>query len=78
MTLFCAGSSMAQKLEWELGGGLAGFDVPLYVGSSQSKQYLLPVPYAKLTSRYLEVDEMKVYEGSSLPHLVSGWISVLI
>ncbi len=48
---------MAQKLEWELGGGLAGFDVPLYVGSSQSKQYLLPVPYAKLTSRYLEVDE---------------------
>ncbi len=45
------------KLEWELGGGVAGFDVPLYVGSAQSKQYLLPVPYAKLTSRYLEVDD---------------------
>jgi len=56
MTLFWTGSSMAQKLKWELGGGLAGFDVPLYVGSSQNKQYLLPVPYAKLTSRYLEVD----------------------
>jgi outer membrane protein len=48
---------MAQKLEWELGAGLAGFDVSLYVGSSQSKQYLLPIPYVKLTSRYLEVDE---------------------
>jgi outer membrane scaffolding protein for murein synthesis (MipA/OmpV family) len=48
---------MAQKLEWELGGGLAAFDVPLYVGSSQSKQYLLPVPYIKLSAKYLEIDE---------------------
>ena len=32
-------------------------DVPLYVGSSQNKQYLLPVPYVKLTSKYLEIDE---------------------
>jgi outer membrane scaffolding protein for murein synthesis (MipA/OmpV family) len=47
----------SQKLEWELGAGLAGFDVPHYVGSSQSKQYLLPVPYVKLKSRYLEIDE---------------------
>lgn len=67
LTIFCTGSSMAQKMEWaqilgwaeewELGGGFAGFDIPLYVGSSQSKQYLFPVPYVKLTSRYLEVDE---------------------
>lgn len=48
---------LLHRLEWELGAGLAGFDIPLYVGSSQSKQYLLPVPYAKLTSRYLEIDE---------------------
>ena len=48
---------MAQKMEWELGGGLAAFDVPLYVGSSENRQYLLPVPYVKLTTKYLEIDE---------------------
>lgn len=57
LTLFCTVSSHAQKLSWELGAGLAGFDIPLYIGSAQSKQYLIPVPFAKLKMEYLEFDE---------------------
>ena len=61
LTILCTVSSVAQeqaqKLEWELGGGLAVFDVPLYVGSSQTRQYLLPIPYVKLKSRYFEIDD---------------------
>lgn len=62
LTFFCAQSSQAgdnpyQGIRWELGAGLAAFDIPLYVGSSQTKQYLIPVPYAKLLTEYLEFDE---------------------
>lgn len=54
--LLCTQSLYAQKLSWEIGAGLAGFDIPLYPGSAQHKQYLIPVPYVKLKSEYLEVD----------------------
>jgi outer membrane protein len=57
MTIFCTYSSSAQELKWELGAGLAAFDIPLYVGSAQNKQYLIPVPYVKLKSEYLEIGE---------------------
>jgi outer membrane scaffolding protein for murein synthesis (MipA/OmpV family) len=57
LTIFYTYSSHARKFSWELGAGLAGFDIPLYIGSAQSKQYLLPVPYAKLKAKYLEFDE---------------------
>lgn len=57
LTVFCTQSSHAQKIKWELGAGLAGFDIPLYIGSAQNKQYLIPVPYAKLKTEYLEFDK---------------------
>jgi outer membrane protein len=61
LAFFCSVNSIAQEspqiLEWELGAGFAGFDIPLYVGSSKNKQYLFPVPHAKLWSRYLEIDD---------------------
>lgn len=54
--LFCTRSLWAQKLSWEIGAGVAGFDIPHYVGAAESKQYLIPVPYAKLKAEYFEFD----------------------
>jgi len=57
LTLFHGSSSVAMEFSWELGAGMGVFDVPLYPGSAQSKQYLLPLPYAKLESKHLEIDD---------------------
>ena len=48
---------MLQKLEWQLGAALAALQIPLYPGSGQSKNYVLPLPYAMLRSELLEIDE---------------------
>jgi len=45
------------KFSWELGAGFGVFDIPLYAGSSQNKQYLFPLPYVRLESKRLEIDE---------------------
>lgn len=57
LTVLYSGGSYAQKIKWELGAGLAGFDIPLYIGSAQNKQYMVPVPYVKLKTEYLEFDK---------------------
>lgn len=57
LTIFGTHGSYAKGIKWELGAGLAGFDIPLYIGSAQNKQYLVPVPYIKLKSKYLEIGE---------------------
>jgi outer membrane protein len=57
LSVYCTHSCYAEGIEWELGAGVAGFDIPLYVGSDQNKQYLFPVPYVKLKTDYLEIDE---------------------
>jgi outer membrane protein len=57
LTLFYSYSSMAIKFSWEFGAGFGVFDIPLYPGSSQNKQYLFPLPYIKLESKHLEIDE---------------------
>ena len=52
---FCS-ITHAQKNLWELGGAAGAFDFRLYPGSSQSKSYLLPLPYFTFRSKYLEID----------------------
>lgn len=51
--------SYAEKteLEWDLGVGLTGLHLPVYPGSSQTENYLLPYPYFYLKTEHLEVDE---------------------
>lgn len=44
-------------IEWEMGATAAALDIPLYPGSSDSKDYLLPLPYATLRSEILEIDD---------------------
>ena len=57
LTFFHSGSSVAMEFSWQLGAGIGVFDVPLYPGSAQNKQYLLPLPYITLSSKYLEIDD---------------------
>jgi outer membrane scaffolding protein for murein synthesis (MipA/OmpV family) len=61
MTLLCSVSSAAtehdRKLQWEVGASIAALDIPLYPGSSESKQYLLPLPFLVLRSHFLDIDE---------------------
>lgn len=45
------------RFDWELGASLAALSVPLYAGSAQSRAYFLPLPYGKLHSDVLIVDD---------------------
>lgn len=61
LLLFCcltpvSAGVMAEKSEWELGIGLSVLDIPFYPGSSQSKTYLVPIPYLFYRSDNIEVD----------------------
>jgi len=57
LTFFHSSGSLAMKFSWELGGSIGAFDIPLYIGSAQSRQYILPLPYAKLMSKHFEIDD---------------------
>ena len=46
-----------EQAQWDLGIGLAGFDYPLYPGSRDSDQLLLPSPYFTYISPVLEIDQ---------------------
>ena len=48
--------AVAGKSSWELGIGVAALDIPLYPGSSQSKNYIVPVPHILWRSENLEID----------------------
>lgn len=56
---FILNPSYAEKteLEWDLGVGLTGLHLPVYPGSSQTENYLIPYPYFYLKTEHLEVDE---------------------
>lgn len=41
---------------WEIGLGVAGLHLPDYVGSSQSSNYALPLPYIVYRGRFLKAD----------------------
>lgn len=42
---------------WELGVGAAAFDIPLYPGSKQDDQILIPFPLLRIQTDYFEIDE---------------------
>jgi len=53
-TLFSGAVLSASKLE--IGGGVFAADIPHYLGSDQSEQYILPVPYIRYQSDELDLD----------------------
>jgi len=42
-------------MEWQLGAGIAAFNFNLYPGSTDTKNYVLPIPYFTLVSEKLEI-----------------------
>ena len=57
ITLLSSPVCMAQKVLWEIGAGMMDFKAPLYPGTDESKNYLLPYPYLKLETDYIKIDE---------------------
>lgn len=45
------------KMQWQLGAAIAALQIPLYPGSAEHRQYLLPLPYLKVRSKYLDIDQ---------------------
>lgn len=76
--LYCAGSP-AQETRWEAGVGVVGATLPLYPGSSQTADYLIPFPYVRLESKYLNVDqgiESRVFRSNRVRLSLSGGLGV--
>ena len=48
---------LSQEVLWELGLGLGDINAPLYPGTNERKNYLLPYPYLKLETDYIKIDE---------------------
>ena len=42
---------------WEVGVGVAGFNVPFYRGADQGKSYVLPLPYVIYRGERLKIDK---------------------
>ena len=40
-----------------MGAALAALQIPLYPGSAEHRQYLLPLPYLKVRSEFLDIDQ---------------------
>jgi outer membrane scaffolding protein for murein synthesis (MipA/OmpV family) len=72
-------SSAAQETRWEMGVGVVAIDLPLYPGSSQDASYILPFPYLRLESKYLNIDqgiESKLFKSSKVRFSLSGGLGV--
>ena len=75
VTVFYAAGSSAQDMRWEAGVGLVGVNLPLYPGSSQDAGYLIPFPYLRLESKYLDIDqglESKLFRSNKIRFSLSG------
>ncbi|MCK5003051.1 MAG: MipA/OmpV family protein [Gammaproteobacteria bacterium] len=56
ISLFYSSNSISKDIIWDLGAGIAAIDLNLYPGSSDSKQYMFPLPYFTLLAKKLEID----------------------
>jgi outer membrane scaffolding protein for murein synthesis (MipA/OmpV family) len=79
LTVFLCSSSGAQEFRWEAGVGLVGTHLPLYPGSSQDAGYLIPFPYLRLESKYLDIDqgiESRIFRSNKVRVSLSGGLGV--
>jgi outer membrane scaffolding protein for murein synthesis (MipA/OmpV family) len=79
LTALYSVSSAAQETRWEMGVGVVAIDLPLYPGSSQDASYILPFPYLRLESKYLNIDqgiESKLFKSSKVRFSLSGGLGV--
>jgi MipA family protein len=79
LTVMYSASSSSQDMRWEAGVGLVGVNLPLYPGSSQDAAYLIPFPYLRLESKYLDFDqgiEGKLFSSNKVRFSLSGGLGV--
>lgn len=79
LSLFFSIDVSAKETVWELGAGFTGINLPLYPGSSENKNYLIPFPYLRLRSKYFEIDDgMRgfLYESPDLRLNISADLGV--
>ncbi|MBE0457529.1 MipA/OmpV family protein [Pseudoalteromonas sp. KG3] len=80
LCLFSSMSSAASKLE--IGGGVFIADIPHYLGSDQSEQYIMPVPYIRYQSDDLDVDRNSftgyLWHNESLHLDISAGVSLAV
>lgn len=53
--------SYSRELYWELGAGVGMLQLPHYIGSNESKNYVLPFPYVVIKSDLLSIDRNVVH-----------------
>lgn len=80
LTLFSTFSFGASKLE--VGGGIFMADIPHYLGSDQSEQYVLPVPYIRYQSDDLDIDRNSftgyLWQQGNLHLDISAGVSIAV
>ncbi len=79
LTALYTTSSFAQDMRWEAGVGAVGVTLPMYPGASQDTSYLIPFPYLRLESKYLNVDqgiESRLFRSNKLRFSLSGGLGV--
>ena len=79
LTVMYSASSSSQDMRWEAGVGLVGVNLPLYPGSSQDAAYLIPFPYLRLESKYLDFDqgiEGRLFSSNKVRFSLSGGLGV--
>ncbi|MDH5386981.1 MAG: MipA/OmpV family protein [Gammaproteobacteria bacterium] len=55
LSFFYCSASISKEIAWQLGAGIAEFNLNLYPGSTDTKNYILPIPYFTLVSEKLEI-----------------------
>jgi len=79
LTVLYAASSTAQDMRWEMGVGAVAVNLPLYPGSSQDAGYLIPFPYLRLESKYIDIDqgfESRLFRSNKVRFSLSGGLGV--
>ena len=79
LTVFFSASSCPQDFRWEAGVGAVAMHLPLYPGSSQDAGYLIPFPYLRLESKYLDIDqgiESNLFRTNKVRLSLSGGLGV--
>ena len=55
LSILYSATTLAKDMEWQLGAGVGVFGLNAYPGSSDIKEYILPMPYFTLVTESLEI-----------------------
>lgn len=75
LLVFSSPSIATEKTFWELGIGATAIQLPLYPGSDQEDNFIIPFPLFRIQSEYFEIDEGVrgfFYESPDIRLNVSG------